>query len=119
MTDPNMSHDLPPYSIQDTSQFINVTVLFENNGNVVDLGNLSRPLRFQDIADRLIQLGKCTTDLVCTRELKRPDPGFTEPNALVSDSGLTSYPIVVADGPTSHLPDGSWQINRYVSTVFL
>jgi hypothetical protein len=50
----------PPYSTQDFSQLINVTVLIEKDGNpTVSLGNLSRPLRFDAIAERLIQLGKC------------------------------------------------------------
>lgn len=48
---------LPPYSIQDSSQLINVTVLFDNA--TVNLGGFSRPLQFEDIVKRLSQLGKC------------------------------------------------------------
>ena len=48
---------LPPYSIQDFSQFIDVTVLVNNA--TVNLGKLSRPLRFEDIVKNLVQLGKC------------------------------------------------------------
>ena len=51
---------LPPYSIQDFSQLINVTVLIDNA--TVNLGDLSRPLRFEDIVKRLIPLGKCAID---------------------------------------------------------
>ena len=50
--------DLPPYSIQDFSQFIDVTVLINNA--TINLGKLPRPLRFEDIVKELIQLGKCT-----------------------------------------------------------
>ena len=64
-TNPNMSRsDPPPYSIQDVSQLVNVTVLIEKDGNpTVNLGNLSRPLRFNAITERLIQLGKCATKI--------------------------------------------------------
>ena len=59
-TNSNMSRsDPPPYSIQDFSQPINVTVLIEKDGDpTVNLGNFSRPLRFDAIVERLIQLGK-------------------------------------------------------------
>ena len=50
--------DLPPYSIQDFSLFIDVTVLIDNA--TINLGVLTRPLRFEDIVKKLIQLGKCT-----------------------------------------------------------
>jgi hypothetical protein len=51
--------DPPPYSILDVSQLVNVTVLIEKDGNpTVNLGNFSRPLRFDAIVERLIQLGK-------------------------------------------------------------
>jgi hypothetical protein len=50
--------DLPPYSIQDLSLFIDVTVLIDNA--TINLGVLTRPLRFEDIVKKLIQLGKCT-----------------------------------------------------------
>ena len=49
--------DLPPYSIQDFSLFIDVTVLIDNA--TIYLGVLTRPLRFEDIVKKLIQLGKC------------------------------------------------------------
>ena len=56
--------DPPPYSIQDFSQPINVTVLIEKDGNpTVNLGNLPRPLRFDAIVEQLIQLGKCATKI--------------------------------------------------------
>jgi hypothetical protein len=52
----------PPYSIQDISQLINVSVLIDKDGfgnTTVNLGNLSRPLRFESIVGRLVQLGMC------------------------------------------------------------
>jgi hypothetical protein len=65
-TDPNMSQwlpsDPPTYSIQDFSQptGVNVTVLLEKDDNpTVNIGNLSHPLRFDAVAERLTQLGKC------------------------------------------------------------
>jgi hypothetical protein len=51
--------DPPPYSIQDVSQLVNVTILIEKDGSpTVNLGNFPRPLRFDAIVERLIQLGK-------------------------------------------------------------
>jgi hypothetical protein len=58
--------DPPAYSIQDFSQptGINVTVLLEKDDNpTVNIGNLSRPLRFDAVAERLIQLGKCAREI--------------------------------------------------------
>ena len=68
MINPNMSQSA--YSIQELSQPINVTVLIEKDGNpTVNLGKFSRPLRFDAIVERLIQLGKCATkiDGMCWR----------------------------------------------------
>ena len=61
MINPNMSQSgTPPYLIQDLLQPISVTVLIEKDDNpTVHLGNFSRPLRFEAIVERLIQLGKC------------------------------------------------------------
>ena len=57
-------YDTPPYSIQDVSQHVNVTVLIEKDGNpTVNLGNFPRSLRFDAIVERLIQLGKCATKI--------------------------------------------------------
>ena len=47
-----------------------------------------------------------------------PCQGYTEPVALVSDSQI-SHHIVVADGPTSQLSNGSWQINMFAFIVIL
>jgi hypothetical protein len=56
--------DPPPYSIQDISQLVKVTVLIEKDGNpTVNLGKFPRPLRFDAIVERLIQLGKCATKI--------------------------------------------------------
>ncbi|KAH9989229.1 hypothetical protein BJV77DRAFT_964060 [Russula vinacea] len=99
--------DPPPYSTQDVSQHVNVTVLIEKDGNpTVNLGNFFRPLRFDAIVERLIQLG-----LIKDTLSHRSHFQFL----------AASHHIVVVDGPSSQLPmdRGKSTCSRYCISMIM
>ena len=84
----------PPYSIQDVSQLVNVTVLIEKDGNpTVNLGNFSIPLRFDAIVERLIQLGKCRNNDRWYAFVNRKGPIKDTPSPLLLFRALGGHRI--------------------------